>query len=614
MRAGSFVLVLALVAAGPAERRRNPLKLSVFVFALAVAAGCVAPAALDPGATTLPTGFSTTHVFPGTYDTSGVVDGRFSRPLLEGVHAILDPEIVVLDSAVDGEPVEVVVFLPDVAEGTRVPVILHSSPYNAPFTSAQVAKDDWDNAYLVERYVPLGFAVAYHSVRGTAGSGGCMVLTGPAERADIDQAVTWLGEQPWSNGRVGMVGISYDGTTPWEAASFGNPYLRTIVPVSGINEYHQLMYKNGTTERQGLPDGDVFNYWSGNVEADLLGPDPTDALASGVCPEVVEGMRASAHAATVGTRDADGFWAERDSRVGVEASYNGSIFLVQGLQDWNVDPHNAYPWVSDLAKRGIVVKHMLGQWRHSFPDTNNEDFQRWDWAEIEYRWFDRWLRDNVSQDLGPVAQVQDSSGAWRSEAAWPPLDAQPLTFYLGEDAELLREPDPREAETPLAPLVPVGASLYPWMSDGATVCPGCTLFTTEALEEELRFAGLPRVHVTVVPGGPGGHVAAWLFVIDGETRTRVGWGQIDLRFAEGGVEPKPVSPGQPLVARMELEPLDVVVPKGARLGLMLHLGSYADHIPSTPTFPARLQVGGDKSVLVVDAFERGAEAFFEPPR
>ena len=45
---------------------------------------------------------------------------------------------------------------------------------------------------------------------------------------------TWLGTQPWSNGKVGMIGKSYDGSTPWQAATFGNPHLATIVPMSGL--------------------------------------------------------------------------------------------------------------------------------------------------------------------------------------------------------------------------------------------------------------------------------------------------------------------------------------------------------------------------------------------
>ena len=64
----------------------------------------------------------------------------------------------------------------------------------------------------------------------------------------IDAAVTWLGTQSWSNGKVGIIGKSYDGSTPWQAATFGNPHLATIVPMSGLIGVHELMWRNGSME------------------------------------------------------------------------------------------------------------------------------------------------------------------------------------------------------------------------------------------------------------------------------------------------------------------------------------------------------------------------------
>ncbi|MFL2944051.1 MAG: CocE/NonD family hydrolase [Candidatus Poseidoniales archaeon] len=64
------------------------------------------------------------------------------------------------------------------------------------------------------------------SVFGTGMSNHCMDFMGLSEQMGIDAAVTWLGTQDWSNGNVGIVGKSYDGTTPWQAAMFGNPHLK----------------------------------------------------------------------------------------------------------------------------------------------------------------------------------------------------------------------------------------------------------------------------------------------------------------------------------------------------------------------------------------------------
>ena len=76
-----------------------------------------------------------------------------------------------------------------------------------------------------------------------------MDLMGNAEQLGNDAAVRWLGEQAWSNGAVALIGKSYDGSTPWQAAMFGaeHDYLKTIVPISGLIGVKELMWKNGSS-------------------------------------------------------------------------------------------------------------------------------------------------------------------------------------------------------------------------------------------------------------------------------------------------------------------------------------------------------------------------------
>ena len=101
---------------------------------------------------------------------------------------------------------------------------------------------------MIEQIIPHGFAFAQVSVMGTGRSNHCMDLMGTAEQLGVDAAVTWLGTQDWSNGNVGMIGKSYDGSTPWQAAMFGNEHLTTIVPISGLIGVMELMWRNGSSE------------------------------------------------------------------------------------------------------------------------------------------------------------------------------------------------------------------------------------------------------------------------------------------------------------------------------------------------------------------------------
>ena len=133
-----------------------------------------------------------------------------------------------------------------------VPVIAEIGPYYDDGDVDALTPADRLGKMLIQNYVPHGYGVAQVSVFGTGESNHCMDLMGTDEQRGIDAAVTWLGTQSWSNGKVGIIGKSYDGSTPWQAATFGNPYLATIVPMSGLIGVHELMWRNGSMEARGM--------------------------------------------------------------------------------------------------------------------------------------------------------------------------------------------------------------------------------------------------------------------------------------------------------------------------------------------------------------------------
>lgn len=534
-----------------------------------------------------------------------------------GPHDYGKREVVDLESKLDGEAIHMGYVRPKTPPGMKVPVIIFASPY----LDHNLNNDDLVNCTkrLVQNFVSHGYAIGLVAVRGTSDSGGCSDLMGNAERADLNQAVNWFGTRPWSNGRIGMVGVSYDGSTPWEVASMGNKYLKTIVPISGVNDIFHLMYRNGAPEFRAPVILNALYYLYGFQEDNVTEGRSVEHTVSGiVCPEAFKGFYASIDSTFTGERDALGYWAERNSRPGVEKNYRGSIFLVHGLQDWNVDPAHDFPWIYELERRGLYVKYLLGQWSHAWPDSNPsvsvvpKKVVRWDWAELLLDWWDYWLKGDRSVDLGPRVQVQDSLGEWRNEAAWPPAQSQPTKLFLGGDGALLRRPTADAGEVtigfdPLRLASNVGPS---------APCAACATFATEPMDKEFRFAGIPELDLEVTPLGPGGFVSAWLYqVTDEGSARRVGWGMVDLRFAEGDGTPRQVNPGHPIKVHLPLEPLDVVIPAGDQLVLVLSEGSYGapDHLPTSIPFPMRVKVGGRNAPLTIDAFEARRGSFFTPP-
>ena len=113
----------------------------------------------------------------------------------------------------------------------RYPVLVSASPYprqiqnlGAPLGFVEAGASDF--------FVPRGYVHIVANIRGTGGSGGTFGFFDGQERRDMHDLVEWTAVQPWSDGNVGMVGISYFAMTQMEAAVERPPHLKAIMPVA----------------------------------------------------------------------------------------------------------------------------------------------------------------------------------------------------------------------------------------------------------------------------------------------------------------------------------------------------------------------------------------------
>ena len=65
------------------------------------------------------------------------------------------------------------------------------------------------------------------------------------------------------------------------------------------------------------------------------------------------------------------YWTERSFLDRVIENYNGSVYIIQGMQDWNVDPHMSFPTHQIVEDAGIEIKTLAGQWAHDYPDRKS---------------------------------------------------------------------------------------------------------------------------------------------------------------------------------------------------------------------------------------------------
>ncbi len=556
------------------------------------------------------------------YDCNPDREEFYTEVSREPTHDFGESEVVELDSGRDGEKIQLAVTWPapldDAEPSDDYPVILRATPYISDLRGYTV-RDCIRTRRLAENYIQQGYAVAAVAVRGTGGSGGCMELMGPNEQADIDQAVTWFGENERSNGNVAIIGRSYDGTTPWMAARKGNPYLATVVPFSGVPDIHELMYKRGSPESRGYG---VLNGLYYVISLAEHGPNSGTGLRTYLsrasCPDnYAQGTLWSNYAAATGEYDPSGYWTARVLKPGVARNYDGSILMVHGLQDWNVDPSQVYPWTKSLREAGIKTHVYFGQFDHRYPDDgrikNNDDeltaaFNP-DWADFLLKWFESELKgrdpeaiDDVipadtddSTPTDPFAarvDAQASDGEWYQADEWPPAEAEPTKLYFGTDGDLRTAPSEETGSE----------TVYVDPNQSSNPQPGCDACVTvesEPFAERFRFAGEPVVEVTATPTGPANHLTAHVYAVDEDGGTeRLGWGQVDLRYAQDREDAGTVVPGEELEVRLPVEPLDATVEAGQRLAVVISQGTAAGRVESPTPTPVVVETGGDNGLVL----------------
>ena len=153
-----------------------------------------------------------------------VRDDDVTVPLRDGVRLLAD----VIRPQVDG----------------RFPALIAASPYprqiqdlGAPIGFIEAGASDF--------FVPRGYVHVIANLRGTGGSDGTFGLFDRGERSDVYDIVEWAAEQPWCDGNVGMIGISYFAMTQLEAAVERPPHLRAIFPVATSPDLYEAVYHGG---------------------------------------------------------------------------------------------------------------------------------------------------------------------------------------------------------------------------------------------------------------------------------------------------------------------------------------------------------------------------------
>ncbi len=388
----------------------------------------------------------------------------------------------------DGVRLAATLYMPDGAKpGEKFPALLEYLPYRKDDGTA--AGDYPKHTYFARR----GYVSVRVDIRGFGASEGVPPEReySEQEQTDGEQVIAWLASQPWSNGNVGMFGISWGGFTALQMAMRHPPALKAIIAICATAElfHDDVHYIDGMAHIDEFElNMDLAEGWVGAPEYSLdekvLGPRFDSAPWSLLYLK----------------HQHDGpFWRDR---VRPLSEITTPSFLIGGMQDGYRDS------IPDMLMQSKApIKAIVGPWNHSFP--NDADFgPRVEWRDQAVRWFDHWLK---GRDTGvehdprlvvymqhwhpPDPNLESVPGEWRREDVWPPKDAHSTTLFLQGNHTLADSATaPAEQELKYIPTIGVEAGFW-WgelLSDPRPVDAFSLVYDSAPLENDVAILGRPH--------------------------------------------------------------------------------------------------------------------------
>jgi predicted acyl esterase len=496
--------------------------------------------------------------------------------------------------AYDGRLLYLEIVRPD-APG-RFPVVLESSPYHGTLADRDGTrilpgpKDaDGKPLGLTGYFAPRGYAVVMMDLRGTGRSQGCLDHLGPKDARDLKQVVEWAASQSWSNGKVGMTGHSYVGSTPPVAAAQNPRGLATIVPSAGLASMYDHQFQHGVP---------YYLQWAGPIEAyEQLAlerklptvEDPFGLLHTGddfgnSIEETGCGLPQSALVA--GEDQLSGRYSDwhlvRDHAAGATAAPI-PVFLVHGVND-NAARVDSMQWFTDRAGRA-GDKLWLGQWDHGSGCCPNRRGEQW--TAALHAWFDRHLAGR-KVSTGPAVEVFMSDGTFEEAKAGDREEVLTSTGWgvARPDALTLRPAagGGLSADTPSDGAVAFAGDPTGFVDPQAT---GGATFVTAPLTQDVVLAGVPQLRLSASVTAPRLHLIANLYDErpDGNRR-RLSQCAINPELRAGKAVRQLVVPGQ----RYDMAPPCFAIAHHLRAGHKLVLRVTTSDPDKVPLFAIDPQV------------------------
>ncbi len=507
----------------------------------------------------------------------------------------------------------------------KFPALMEGTPYGKK-QSSEMSKGTH------EFFVPRGYVVVTWESRGRLNSGG-VFNPHAQEQNDCYDVVEWMAKQPWSNGKVATIGVSYMGQVQFNTAISQPPHLTCAVPgLTAADLWREWYYRGGAMEY-------VFAAsWSSLT----LGPD----LAK---------RNMSAEAAQEWTDSMALVKADKETSYSVIPAANfelcqiGDVNLLKewaqhptdGVYWWKISPKSYYKEINvpmmhmggwyDIFQPGSYTSFneiqgkgaselardnqrlMMGPWHHLAPVSTQQgilDFapglSTSDYHTARLEFFDYWMKDIQQKTFSlddPVKIFVTGDNVWRTEKEWPLARTQYTKFYLGDgksktiaslnDGTLSTKAPAKAAEPqsyvydPMNPTPTRGGNtlyLFPYGPDGS---PGAAAedqrpvdlksltFTTSPLDKEMEVTGPVKA---VIYAASSAVDTDWVVRVsdvapDG-TAINIADGIQRARFRESGVRPTLIEPGKIYAYEVDLWATSHVFKAGHSIRVTVNSSSF----------------------------------------
>ena len=457
----------------------------------------------------------------------------------------------------DGTTIYIDVYRP--LDEAPSPALLAWSPYgkhglkNLGMMPGADVPADWVSKHAIwegpdpEYWCPRGYSVISPDPRGAWASQGTLTFWSRSEADDGYDLIEWLARQPWSTGKVGMLGVSYLAVSQWMIAARRPPSLAAICPWEGFSDpYRELYFHGGIPEQGFLRWWQPMSRWSLNPAEDVIRMHELHPLR-------------------------DAYWLSKAIDL---AAIEVPAFVVAGWGDHGLHTRGTLEGFKRIAsKQKWLEVHGQKKWRHFYQPAS---------VAKQQAFFDHFLKgadSGVTRWPAVTLETRESNQSItsRSESAWPLPSVVPTRLFLNCGMMSLTQDAPRELAKFAYASDQDGRAVFELQfSEDTEITGSAALHIWMSADEHTEmdvFVGLRKIDTA------GREVGFRFFSTFSDGPVALGWLRASHRALSPASTPlqpihdhqskTPVRPGEAMALDIEIWPSSTLFRAGERLQLVV---------------------------------------------